>query len=557
MIQKQNRKRDSSLYFFGFLPYIFLLMLALVPLGSLFHPGIPATHDGPDHVARIANFYQSLSEGNLVPRWAGNLNWGFGHPVLMFLYPLPSYLSSIFHYLGWTLVDSTKLVFGATYILSVLAMYMWLKKLVGMWPAITGALLYGFAPYRFVDLYVRGALGEHVAFAIAPIVFYGFSALADNYSAKWQKSLVISALSISALILAHNAISLMFLPLITLYVFYLWLYETKKSIRFMTIAISALTLGFCLSAFFWIPAFIEGKYTLRDIVTKGEFVSRFVPLDRFFYSPWNFAGSADFSKELGILHWIGVACSLWFLGSIRELKKHFFILTSLVVFAVSIFLMTSFALPVWQNITLLQKFQFPWRILSVSVFVSSVLGAFAFTRIAHTYQKWGVCVVIIALLFISRPMWQPNGFIEKPQSYYSGIYNSTTDTGESSPVWSIRFMEKRSAGPLEVIQGVAHIEVRERTTTRHTYQVNASKETRLVENTLYFPGWQVSIDGKKPVVQFQDPQYRGLITFIVPEGKHSVIVEFKNTKVRAGANYLSLFALAALGLVILIPLWKK
>ncbi len=75
---------------------IVLLALSIFPLLDLLHPGIPRGHDTPDHVARIANFYQSLAEGNLIPRWAGNLNWGYGHPILMFLYPLPSYIASVF-----------------------------------------------------------------------------------------------------------------------------------------------------------------------------------------------------------------------------------------------------------------------------------------------------------------------------------------------------------------------------------------------------------------------------------------------------------------------------
>src|SRR3990167_7437139 len=101
--------------YFGF---IFLVFISIVPLVALLHPGLPITHDGQDHVARIANFYQSLSEGNIIPRWAENLNWGYGHPILMFLYPLPSYATSLFHLLGFSLVDSVKLVFAVAFIAS-------------------------------------------------------------------------------------------------------------------------------------------------------------------------------------------------------------------------------------------------------------------------------------------------------------------------------------------------------------------------------------------------------------------------------------------------------
>src|SRR3989338_1964646 len=88
---------------------LLIFLLSILPLWLFLHSGLPITHDGIDHVARIANFYQSLSEGNLIPRWAGNLNWGYGHPILMFLYPLPSYIASFFHFRGFSLIDSIKL----------------------------------------------------------------------------------------------------------------------------------------------------------------------------------------------------------------------------------------------------------------------------------------------------------------------------------------------------------------------------------------------------------------------------------------------------------------
>ncbi|MCJ7792945.1 MAG: hypothetical protein MUP45_03130, partial [Candidatus Marinimicrobia bacterium] len=152
-----------------FLPLV-LILVGLVALLDFFHPGLPVTHDGQDHVARIANFYQTLTEGNLIPRWAANLNWGYGHPVVMFLYPLPSYFASFFHFLGFSLVDSTKLVFGLGFLLSGFFMSLWLKEIWGEEAGFIGGLLYLFAPYRFLDLYVRGAIGENFAFIWPPLI---------------------------------------------------------------------------------------------------------------------------------------------------------------------------------------------------------------------------------------------------------------------------------------------------------------------------------------------------------------------------------------------------
>src|SRR5215213_4479111 len=107
-----------------FLFPLLILILCILPLLDLLHPGLPKTHDGQDHVARIANFYQSLQQGIIIPRWAANLNWGYGHPILMFLYPMPSYIASFFHFLSFSLVDSTKIVFALSFLLTTVTMYL-------------------------------------------------------------------------------------------------------------------------------------------------------------------------------------------------------------------------------------------------------------------------------------------------------------------------------------------------------------------------------------------------------------------------------------------------
>jgi len=534
---------------------IFLLFIASIPLVDLLHPGIPVTHDGPDHVARIANFYQSFSEGNIVPRWAANLNWGFGHPILMFLYPLPSYIASFFHFIGFSFVDSTKLVFAVAYIASVLAMFAWAQAQWGTVSGIVAGLLYGFAPYRFVDLYVRGAIGEHVAFVFPPLILYGIFMLAKKgIFGKWG---IFTSLSMAGLILSHNAVSLMFLPVIILYVAYLYVFETKQKRLFIIFSIVSILFGFILSAFFWIPALLEGKYTLRDIVMKGDFKNRFVPLSWFFYSPWNYGIGAEFSKSLGFFQWIAVVGGIITFLKSKDKKIRWTIVLNALILVGSIFLMTSWSVVLWQKISLLQKFQFPWRLLTLSVFAASVLGAIVVSTIP---KRFSLFTIIISFLFVfgtTYSMWHSKTYSIKPQEYYTGIYDSTTDTGESSPIWSTRFMEKRAASSMEIVDGSATIVPLLKKSTRHEYTIVAQTKTRLVENTLYFPGWSVQSDGKLVPIEFQDPGYRGLMTFWIEQGRHSIVVTFTDTRLRMLANIFSFVGLGLLFISAIIPVWKK
>ncbi len=517
---------------------IVLIALSCLPLFDLFMDGIPATHDGVDHVARIANFYLSLSEGNSIPRWAGNLNWGYGHPILMFLYPLPSYVASIFHFFGLSFVNSTKIVFGVGFVASSVAMYLWLSSFIDRKAAFLGALAYALAPYRFIDLYVRGAIGEHVAFIFPPLVCFSLFALA---SSKKRWPIFLGSLSLCGLLLSHNAISLMFLPIFVLYFFYLYFTE-QKTTSFVVQVICVLVCGFLLSAFFWVPAFFEGKYTLRDIVTKNEYLNRFETLDRFLYGRWSYGGTGQFSVQIGVFQWLGLVLSPLVFLKYLKVKSNLWLLLagSFVLFFVTLFLMTKTSLPMWEIVTILQKFQFPWRLLSVSVFLCSIMIALIANAFKDRLSLGIIAVFVVLLLFFNMNYGHAKGFIRHPEAFYTGIYNGTTDTGESAPIWSVRFMEHRARNQSEVIDGAAQITRLARSTTNHEYLIVANAPSRIVENTLYFPGWRVSVNGKKVPIEFQDPRFRGLITYFVPKGVNAVTVKFSETKLRLISDLISL-----------------
>lgn len=526
----------------SFFVIIILLIFTVGPVFRLALPGLPLTHDGPDHVARVVNFYSSLTEGNLIPRWAENLNWGYGHPVLMFLYPLPSYIASLFHLLGFSFVDSVKLVFGLAYIASVLFFYAWAKKSFGLMAGFAGAVLYGFAPYRFVDLWVRGAIGEHVAFIFPPIIFWGLLSTIRQTTRSGRLAVTLGTCS---LLLSHNAISLMFAPVAFGYVLCLLRHMVEKKKKYLLEVSVSVLLGFGLAAFFVIPAFAEGKYTLRDIVTAGEFAVRFVPFSWFLYSPWSFAGSQQLSKQLGWPHWLGILGSLIFLlryqGSTRRLAGFFLMVTGL-----AMWLMTAQSELVWRVVTILQKFQFPWRFLTVTVFSTAALGALFISSLSVSYRKLASFIFCSLALVTTFYMWHPIGWSEAHDRAFSGVYHGTTDTGESSPIWSVRFMERVPRAHMEIVEGSASIKELARNSTRHAYDISADEKTRFVENTVFFPGWKVYVDGKEALVEFQDPRYRGLITFWLDKGRHKVNVFFTDTKVRRTANWVSLASFAGI-----------
>lgn len=516
---------------------LLFLTLIILPIVSLIHPGLPLTHDGQDHVVRIANFYQNLTEGNIIPRWAGNLNWGYGHPILEFLYPLPSYIASIFHFIGFSFVDSVKIVFALGMILSFFFMYLWLSSFLSKSASLFGAVLYTYAPYRFVELYVRGDIGENLAFAFVPLVLYFVYKI---YKSNKFIDAVFGSISFALLILAHNAISLMLMPFIFIYCLYL-IYLSKFNKYFILNTLYLILIGFSLSAFFWIPGLFEGKYTLRNIVTKGVYVSSFVTIKNLIYGPWNYGISGQFTVQFGPFQWIALIFSPFLLLKFKKNKKKLYLCMFLIVYSIAaIFLMLPVSNFIWSRIILLQNFQFTWRFLAIIVFSTSALGALVFDALPKKIKQKTFLISILTILLISSNYWKPESYLYRSYDFSTGVYKGTTDTGESAPVWSVRFMEKSPNASLEVVDGDAIVKELERKTTFHEYKIDVNKNTLFRENTLYFPGWEIKANGKPLNVQFQNMNYRGIMLFSLPPGSYNIEVAYEETKLRLLADVISL-----------------
>lgn len=528
---------------------VILILLSIVPVIDLLRPGLFVAHDSLLHAARAASFYQSLTEGNVIPRWGGNLNLGYGHPALEFYYPAPSYIIAILHVIGFSFVDGLKILFGVSFIASILAMYVWVNEAWGYKAGFLSALIYGFSPYRFVDLYVRGAIGEHIEFVLMPLALFFALKLAKESNLKWS---ILLSLTIAFVILSHNVVSIFFIPILFLYALYLYIFISTKKKYYLYLFFIGLTIGFCLSAFYWIPAYFEGRYTLRDIVTNKDFSDKFVPWDKFLLSSWNFGGGDMFSKSIGIvgIAFLTIGLVITFFWKITFEKRVLFY-GSYAVFILSLFLMTKNSHLLWESIPLMQKFQFPWRFLTVTVLTISIIVALVVNTIGNKLKIGLLCFIAVMTLLLTSNMWTANEYTMYSDEYLLNNYEGTTDaSGENSPIWSIRFMEVKPKQPIEVIDGNADIMNVSRTFESHTFTVTVnSDKARILDNTLYFPGWTVFIDNSALSlidVWFQDPDYRGLINFWMTQGTHAVRIEFLETKLRLLANSVSIASLIVL-----------
>jgi len=248
---------------------IIFCTLVLIPLFAilpLFHPGFFPMHDD-EQVGRLIELHKVTMDGQFPPRWVPDLGFGYGYPLYNFYPPLFYYIGEIFKQLGSNFILATKLTLITGFIFSSISMYLWIKNRWGILPGLVAAVVYTYVPYHGVDIYVRGAFSEFFSFIFVPAIFWAMDRISTTRNKQW---VLVLSLLLTGLVLSHNLVAMQAIPFIVIYgVFVLW--ENKKEIK--RILVSFIVAGICalgLSAYFWLPALTEKKFTLVDQILVKE-----------------------------------------------------------------------------------------------------------------------------------------------------------------------------------------------------------------------------------------------------------------------------------------------
>jgi 4-amino-4-deoxy-L-arabinose transferase-like glycosyltransferase len=240
------------------------IVVCLPAVWPFLQPNFFHMHDWT-HVARLAEMDQALQDGHFPVRWSKDLGYGYGMPQFNFYAPLFYYGAEIFHLAGISFLWSIKLMVIANYLGSFIAMYYLASSLWGKYAGLLAGTTFIYIPYRAVDTYVRGAFGELTAITFIALSVWGIVMWIKNPSGK---RMVLASLGVGGLILAHNLVAFLSLPLLLALTLILTLVYQKKVIPGI---ISGLifVLGIGLSAFYSLPAIMEKGETQVDALTTG------------------------------------------------------------------------------------------------------------------------------------------------------------------------------------------------------------------------------------------------------------------------------------------------
>lgn len=556
--------------------FFILAFFCFISIKPVFISGIFPIHDDTQ-VARVYEMTKALKDGMFPVRWVSNLGYGYGYPIFNFYAPLAYYAGALFQFIGFDSLFATKLMMVFGFILSAISMFFLAKEFWGKMGGLISGLFYLYAPYHAVNLYVRGDVAEFWAYGFIPVVFLGiykiYSLLYINVNNELNTKLktkyikltwlwvAITAMGYSAIILSHNLSALMVTPFLLVEIsIFVWFFIKKKNYSAIRYMIYALLIGILLSAFYWLPALSEMRFTnvQSQIGGAADYRLHFVCLNQLWDSPWGFGGSTPgchdgISFRVGKLHivlMILIAITLPFIWR-ENGKQRNVILISFVLLFFSIFLTLQSSKFIWDSVPLMKYFQYPWRfLLLISFFSSFIVGSFLWIikNVSKSYDRYlSIAVSILIVLIMS--ITYNKLFI--PQT----IYGKTTQdyTSEKALKWTISkisdeymprgFMKPTHENDISqerVSFYTAGEDLQYRLLVNKTQEtsfiVNSNLQTQLSINIAPFPAWKLTRNNEEYSAQITPKGY----FVILPRGTNYIRFFFAQTPIEKAGNILSL-----------------
>ena len=534
-----------------------LAVLILLFTHSLFGGDLIFGHDSLDYPPRLTEFAKILSDHQFPPVWAPDLGNGHGQPLFEFAPPLIYAVALPFFKAGMSLANSLQFGLAILFAIGAVAVFLIGRRLsFSSVASIGAAAAWLFAPYQALDIYVCARFAESAAIAVAPLALLG---LINAVQQPTAISVVLGALALALVPLAHNAIALLMFPAFALFV------AARSAVsdhRLKTAAAGAGVLvgGLALNAFFWLPALLERDY-VKTYLLRTDFLNwtnYIISPSQLLWSPWGFGYAMrgpgnGISYSLGLVHIAlavaGFVIAIRAANRVRRVDAMVFAVSTIV----AALLATDLSWTIWEHVATLQYLAYPWRTLCVPALFMPLLALYAFDRIGPRLTS--AAVVVLVLFNVAHTA--PKGVQKYDEAFYSadliarnGINTSTREEYEPKTVYlrpifdSVLLRGVRSAPAVTLLAANSY---------NQSFKVDASEPALMQDSLFDYPGWKVLVDDRE--VETSPALESGQITFNVPAGTHNVLVELRPTPIRRLSSYISLATAALLALIVMFAVF--
>jgi len=533
-------------------------------------------HDALTHLNWSRNFAAQFWSGDLYPRWLTAMNDGMGSPSFYYYFPLPYFVTSLFHAPvlqlgsnGWLQLGLACTV-AAT--MSGLTCLIWLRTQTGPIPALCGAVLFMLLPYHMlVDLYYRFAFTEFWSFVFMPLCLFFVVRTANGY----RTGIPGLALSYALLLLAHLPSALIFSAVPPVYATIVGRQGTRLQSSLKIIA--AMVLGAGIAAFYWIPALITQKNVQFSDMSRGSLhYENYFLLSKVGDTLVDTDGYLSYLSTVTLLTCAG-AIFFWLAIGSRKFKREpvFWVVAS----SLALFMMLEISTLAWQASHVLQRIQFPYRFNLLLALALPALVAGAVEEILRRrVSRFGRLLAIGAATFFLSQAASTGATVFKratgawDTAHIADIDRELSlkpDVPEYLPIWANKAYFPVTAGrnPLAEIpkagitEGRGEVTVLSWNSQEIILHIEGLTDILLTVRQLFYPTWNAYLsttEGEEKLETFPSAT-EGLLSLRIPTGSHRLLLKIeKSTEERLG-HAISLTSLTLLALFVTVAAfhWKK
>ncbi len=546
-------------YVFRGLPLLYVLLLAWLLIGALWRaPGLPNSADGFLHLHRSAAVARSWTGGVLWPRWFPDVYQGLGAPVFHYYSPLFYLLVAPLHFLGLSLDLAAKVVITAFYLVSGLATWAWLRRLLTPAAGLVGAALYLSQPHLFREFYFQGDYPQILALLWLPVVLWAFTRL---YQDGGWRNWLLAPLALALLVITHNITAMLGAGALALYWLALPLWRPLEGRWWRGPAAGLLAAG--LSAFFWLPALADADWVRIGNLQTGFFhySQHFVRWQDLLAPPPVFdsrAANPPFPYMLGWAAWLALAAGgiAVVVGLVRRTgwtASRIGAVMGATFAGLCLALTQAWSAPVWETVPGLALVEFPWRLLALAALGVALAGGAAVAAVGER-RAWlllGGFLLIVGLsssvFLVPHQPFLPTAALTaddtRPYEARSGQWG-TTSGNEFLPHWADppqREAGARAQAEFLPLGAEWSWETPQRAVLRPAAGTTLAAGP-LILPIHYFPAWQATADGEALPL---NPGDGGLAALELPHAAQQVVLHWQGTAWQGWAESVTLLALLA------------
>lgn len=537
---------------------LFILVLLTIPsFARMLRLGIFSMQDF--HLFRLFEFHRCIMDLQIPCRWSPDSSFEYGQPLFNFYNQIVYAIGEPFHLVGLQFIDTIKLLFILSLVGSAIGMFFLARQIwKSNWSAFLAALLYVYAPYRAVDVWVRGALPEAFAFVFFPLIILFFNRYVLNGQ---RRDLLLFSLLLALLLLTHNLSFLMFSMFLTGWAIY-FLTVNKKWLLFKNLVAGSVLAGL-MSSFYLLPIAAESKLVTVGETTEGyyAFQLHFTSLYQLFVSrTWGYGASQwgvddPLSFSIGHIQWVVSLLLVVLIFATKKIRQNLQLLVVIAIGWFALFLTHGKSVFLWESLPPIAFVQFPWRFLSISTFAFA-LASGGLLLFLKNFKLKIVALGLIAGLaiflnigFFKEDIW----FNTTDKEQFTGeiwAWHTSSARNDFWPKYAKKIPIDTAPTSPVFLEGSGEILSFNKTSNGMNARLFVSSGKAILQfPSVYFDGWRGFVDDKQVQV-YSEGDY-GQITMTVDGREHNIDLQFTNTPVRTLGNILSLVSIGVFGFLLL------